>query len=317
MGWKKVIVDYELQDMLQRLDEKKARLDAHRPLNPYITKNIKDSLALEWTYNSNSIEGNTLTLQETKIILEEGITVKGKTLREHFEAVNHQDAIDYVESLVDPAYSLRAQDILKVHSLILDKIEKEIAGRYRTGGVRISGANFVPPNALKIDAYIDDLIQWVHQDVNKLHPIIMASVFHHRFVWIHPFFDGNGRTIRLLFNLLLMQVGYPPAIILRVDRKKYYTALNSANNGEYTKLFFLIIQAAERSLNLYLNAVEDNFDAYKPISQIAKEPDAPYGQEYLSLLARRGKLDAYKEGKVWYVSEDAIQAYRDARKRKR
>jgi Fic family protein len=180
-------------------------------------------MTIEWTYNSNSIEGNTLTLHETKMVIEEGFTIKGKSLREHFEAVNHQEAIEFVESLVSDSYILNEKDILNVHNLVLNKIEKDFAGRFRTS-VRISGANFVPPNALKIDEYITELIDWVNSsDINI---IIKAAIFHHRFVWIHPFFDGNGRTVRLFFNLLLMKEGFPPAIILKNDRKKYYDALN-------------------------------------------------------------------------------------------
>src|SRR5690606_30533375 len=141
---------------------------------------IKESMTLEWTYNSNSIEGNTLTLQETKMVIEEGFTIKGKSLREHFEAVNHQDAIEYVESLISENYLLTEKDILKVHELVLKQIEKEFAGRIRTSGVRISGANFVPPNALKVSDYLIELIDWVNN--SELDIIIKSAIFHHRFV---------------------------------------------------------------------------------------------------------------------------------------
>ena len=136
-----------------------------------------------------------------------------------------------------------------------------------------------------------------------------ASVFHHRFVWIHPFFDGNGRTVRLIMNLLLMRDGFPPAIILRNDRKKYYDALNKANNSDYNKLILLVAQAMERSLNIYINTLDDTNDLCKPISQLIEEANLPYGQEYLSLLARKGKLDAYKEGRNWLSTQDSIKAY--------
>ncbi len=137
----------------------------------------------------------------------------------------------------------------------------------------------------------------------------MATIFHHKFVWIHPFFDGNGRTVRLAMNLLLMNAGFPPAIILSNDRKKYYSALNKANKGDYRKLMLVISQALERTLNIYLNALPDSDDDYKVISNLVQEEAVPYGQDYISLLARQGKIDAYKEGRNWLTSKKAIEDY--------
>jgi len=316
MKWQDYPYQYEgLDKTLERIQEKKSELDKLRPLPSYALKSIKESMTLEWTYNSNSIEGNTLTLQETKMVIEEGFTIKGKSLREHFEAINHQDAIDYIENLVSENYVLTEKDILNVHELVLKQIEKEFAGRFRTSGVRISGANFVPPNALKISEYIIELIDWVN--TSDLDIVLKSAIFHHRFVWIHPFFDGNGRTVRLVFNLLLMQDGYPPAIILKNDRKKYYDALNQANNGDYSKLVLLVIQALERSLDIYLSSLNNTYDRYQPISNIVEEERIPYGQEYVSLLARQGKIDAFKEGRSWLTTKGAIWDYIEKRERKR
>lgn len=318
MGWKNYSYYFEgLEEQLARINSKKAQLDKLRPLSTIALQNIQESLALEWTYNSNSIEGNTLTLQETRMVIEEGFTIKGKSLREHFEAVNHQDAIEHVEKLVAPNYVLEAKDILTVHGLVLQRIEKEFSGRYRNLGVRIAGANFIPPNALKVDDLMDELITWVNSEDDIISPIIKACIFHHRFVWIHPFFDGNGRTVRLIFNLLLMKEGYPPAIILRNDRKKYYDALNKANQGDYSKLVLLILQALERSLSIYLGAFTNSYDEYQPIASIVSEPGFEYSQEYVSLLARKGKIDALKEGKNWLTTKDALHYYIQNRKRKR
>lgn len=309
MEWKKWTYSFDgIEEHLVRIQEKKLRLDAHRPIPSYVLKSIKESLTMEWTFNSNSIEGNTLTLQETKLVLEEGITIKGKSLREHFEAVNHQDAIEHIESLAQPSYSLKTSDILDVHAMVLQKIEKDFAGRFRTSGVRISGANFVPPNALKVGNLMDDLVDWVNT-TNELNIAIKSSIFHHRFVWIHPFFDGNGRTARLLFNLLMMKEGYPPAIILKNDRKKYYNALNKANTGDYGKLALLVLQALERSMDIYLSSLENTYDEYQPISDIVSEPEVPYSQEYVSLLARQGKIDAFKENRNWLTTKEAVIQY--------
>lgn len=317
-AWKTYNYYFEgLDAQLLRIDFKKARLDALRPIPAIALKSIKESLTYEWIYNSNSIEGNTITLQETQLIIEEGITAKGKSLREHFETLNHHDAIEYIERLVDTSSALATKDVQDVHALVLQRIEKEYAGRYRASGVRITNANFTPPNALRVDELMEELLTWVTTEADTMHPLLRASIFHHRFVWIHPFFDGNGRTVRLLYNLLLMRVGYPPAIILANDRKKYYDALNKANLGDYSKLVLLVLQAAERSLDIYLSSLENRQDDYKPISDIVNEPSVPYGFEYISLLARQGKIDAYKDGRNWVTTKAAILNYRDKRKRQR
>ena len=309
----------QFEERFKRILDKKSKLDSKRPLPSHIMQKIKDGLFVEWTYNSNSIEGNTLTLQETKIVLEQGMTVKGKSLREHFEATNHHEAIDYLETLIKPKYILSEKDIIELQNIILTKIEKDYAGRYRTGGVRIVGANFTPPNALKVYDLMKDLVSWTNENPLGLNDIALATVFHHRFVHIHPFSDGNGRTVRLAMNLLLMRKGFPPAIILKNDRKKYYAALNQANNGKYEKLTLLMIQALERSLDIYLSAYpsESFEDDYQNISDIVEEPDIPYGQEYVSLLARQGKIDAYKEGRNWLTSKTAVKEYIEKRERKR
>lgn len=318
MGWKKYNFEFDgLDKYLGRISQKKARLDQFRPLPVDALQKVKESLTLEWTYNSNAIEGNTMTLQETKVVIEEGFTIKGKSLREHFEVLNHQETITFIEQLVSTDYVLHAKDILDVNSLVLQKIERENAGRYRSMGVRIAGANFVPPNALKVDELMDELVNWQNQEAYLFHPVIANAIFHHRFVWIHPFFDGNGRTVRLIANLLLMKYGYPPAIILKLDRKKYYTALNKANLGDYSKLLLVVLQSVERSLDIYLSNLTNTYEDYQLISDIVEEPDVPYSQEYVSLLVRQGKIDAFKEGKNWLTSKKAVQSYIETRDRKR
>lgn len=299
----------DLESTFVRLLDKVSILNAARPLPNIILQNIKEAFLIEWTYNSNSIEGNTLSLRETQMVLQEGITIKGKSLREHFEAKNHETAIHKLYGLVKEDYVLNAKDILELHGLVLRSIEDDYAGRLRNAGVRISGANFVPPNARKVSDYLDSLIDYVNNNPQGLNPIELATVFHHKFVRIHPFFDGNGRTIRLAMNLLLMRAGFPPAIILTNDRAKYYSALNQANNGNYNKLMLLMAQASERTLNIYLSAIPGLDKEYDTISNIVKEPEIPYGQEYVSLLARQGKIDAHKEGRNWFTTKEAVLNY--------
>ena len=297
--------------ILSRLESKKAMLDASRPLPDFVLQRLTSDIAIEWTYHSNSIEGNTLNLNETRIVLEQGLTIHGKSLREHFEVVNHHNAIEYISALIHPNYKISERDILDIHRIVLTNIEKEFSGRYRNGGVRIVGANFIPPNALKVSDLIHELLQQTALAMQEWPVAWVATLFHHHFVHIHPFFDGNGRTVRLLMNILLMSKGYPPAIILQQDRKKYYQSLNQANNGKYDKLFLLILQAMERSLSIFLDALpsKENDDDYAPISMIVSEPSVPYGQEYVSLLARRGLIDAYKDGRNWFTKKSAVLDY--------
>lgn len=308
----------QMQPTFDRLYEKKALLKNARPLPEIALKKIKEALSIEWTYNSNSIEGNTLTLRETQMVLQEGITVKGKSLREHFEAKNHENALNHLYEMVGKKDEpFKGCTILMLHNYILRSIEDDFAGRLRTGGVRISGANFVPPNALKVPDLLDELISFVNENPLNLNEIELATIFHHKFVWIHPFFDGNGRTVRLAMNLILMRKGFTPAIILSNDRKKYYSALNQANKGDYSKMMLLMAQALERTLNIYITSLPGKDYGYKEISNLVKEPGVPYGQEYISLLARQGKIDAYKEGRNWLTTKDAVENYIKNRQRKR
>lgn len=307
----------EMQPTFDRLSEKQALLQKARPLPKIALEKIKEALSIEWTYNSNSIEGNTLTLRETQMVLQEGITVKGKSLREHFEAKNHENALNHLYELVNKRKPIESSVVLKLHEYVLRSIEDEFAGRLRTGGVRITGANFVPPNALKVPDLLDELVSFVNENPLNLNDIELATIFHHKFVWIHPFFDGNGRTVRLAMNLILMRKGFTPAIILSNDRKKYYDALNQANKGNYSKMMLLMAQALERTLNIYINSLPGYDTGYQEISNLVKEENVPYGQEYISLLARQGKIDAYKEGRNWLTTKEAIEEYVKNRQRKR
>lgn len=295
--------------LLERLIVKKNIIDSYRPFSSTILKRLRQDWVLEWTYHTNAIEGNTLSLGETRMVLLDGLAIGGKSLREHFEAINHQTAIELLEDLVTQDSSITVSDLLDLHTLIMQNIDLDFAGRIRNGRVRILGANFVPPPPYKVSSLLDELFMTMRQNSHEMEAPIRAAWFHHQLVHIHPFFDGNGRTARLAMNLILMKSAYPPAIILNHDKQKYFTALNSANKGDYQKLLLLIFQAIERSLNMYLNALPDHYDDYLPISAIVEEDDIPYGAEYVSLLARRGLINAHKEGRNWVTSKKAILNY--------
>ncbi|MFN3528690.1 MAG: Fic family protein [Bacteroidia bacterium] len=318
MDWKLAYQSIEaLLPIVNRLDAKKLQLDAFRPLPDYALKSLRNSLRTEFSHHSTAIEGNSLSLAETRVVLEDGFTVKGKSLFEHFEVHNHHEALAYVEKLSESALQLNAQHLHDIHALLLQKLEKDFSGRYRNMGVRITGANFTPPNALKVPDLVEELLQWSYGLPESVHLVVKAALFHHRFVWIHPYFDGNGRTARLATALLLMQAGYPPAFILVQDRKRYYAALNAANQGNYQLFVKMMLLAVERSLDLYLAVLEDRTDDFLPLQQLVEEPGVPYAADYLGLMARRGKLAAFKEGKIWYSSKAAVQEYINNRARVR
>jgi Fic family protein len=303
------------QRLYERIFKKKMFLDSQRPFPKAVLKRLREEMDPEFIYNSNAIEGNTLTLNETRLVLAEGVTIKGKPLKDHLEATNHLEALDYVYELSKGKSDITVGHLLRMHQIVLKVIEKEFSGRYRPGQVRILGANFIPPNALKLPQLVEDFVKWIRENAGDPNIIEYVAAAHYRLVWIHPFIDGNGRVARLLMNLILIRAGYPPAIILNNDRRKYHNALNRANRGDFQPFFKIIGQAVERSLDIYLRALGLNTEDLLSLSDLAK--DSPYSQEYLSLLARQGKLSALKIGRNWLSSKKAIEAYVSGRKRKR
>ncbi|MDQ0919171.1 Fic family protein [Paenibacillus sp. V4I5] len=242
-----------------KIDLLKSELDELRPLPAAAVRNLEQVYRVEWTYNSNAIEGNTLTLLETKLVLEEGLTIGGKKLREHFEVVNHSEAIYYVQDVVNRNMELTEYVIKSIHHLVLKNIDDENAGRYRMINVLISGSGHTPPNFSVLAEKMEQLIQWYDEHKDKLHPVELAAEFHFRFVYIHPFSDGNGRTARLLMNLILMKYGFPPAIVKAANdaRLKYYETLELASMGKNLKPFVqLIAKCVEDSLQKYIGAVK-------------------------------------------------------------
>ena len=304
------------QRLLTRIEDKKAGLDSLRPLPAAAVSRLKEQFTVEWIYNSNAIEGNRLTLRETQLILETGMTIGGKSLSEHFEVINHKDAIEYVESLTNQGEPITAFHVRQIHKLVLSQIDDENAGQYCKTQVRIVGAKHVPPESWAIPHHMADWEHWLEESEKKIHPVELAALAHHRLTEIHPFIDGNGRTARLVMNLILFRHGYPSAIIMRVNRKQYYRVLMQADLGKTELLVDFVGRAVERSLTLYLEASTPMTKRPSPDEQwipLAQAADGtPYTQEYLSLLARQGRLEAIKRGRVWYTTRKAVKAYRDS-----
>ncbi|MCI8352257.1 MAG: Fic family protein [Clostridia bacterium] len=252
----KFIIDIP-NSVYDKLDKKKAILESKRPFPKETLKSLEENFKLEWTYNSNAIEGNTLTLKETKVVLE-GITIGGKTMREHLEAINHKEAIEFLEELVKDNSELTEMNIKNIHAIVLKGIDNENAGRYRIENVIISGATHIPPKSVIVPELMEKLIYRYDEWKEKYHPIVVSALLHAEFVKIHPFIDGNGRTARLLMNFEAMKNGYPPIIIKTEETHKYYEALDKgAMTGDYTDFVIMVINQVEEMINLYLKLLKE------------------------------------------------------------
>jgi Fic family protein len=241
------------------IDRLKSRLDSLRPLPEHTVRTLHEQQVLEWTYHSNAIEGNTLTLKETKVVLE-GITIGGKPLREHFEVINHKEAIDYVEAIVQNQEALSEWQIKSIHHLVLKNIDDRNAGQYRQENVVIAGAEHVPPDYLKVPEAMARLMAW-YSGSSALHPVECAARLHVDFVGIHPFVDDNGRTSRLLMNFELMRRGFLPVIIPVEQRLAYYDALDTAHtHGDYNLFIELVASLEQATLERYLRIVQGTMD---------------------------------------------------------
>lgn len=240
---------------LEKLSALKKQLDQLRPLPQANMAKLKEYFDVDWTYNSNAIEGNTLTLGETKLVILDGVTIGGKSVREHLEAINHKKAIDYLESIAPKTRKITEEIILDLHRLILRENDDQNAGRYRDKKVYLSGSYFVPPEAQEVPLKMNTFINQLEE--SKKHPIIAAADAHLGLVTIHPFIDGNGRCARLLMNLILIKDGYPPAIILMSRREEYIKYLEKAQaSNDLDPYYLLVCECAEYSLNQYLNAMK-------------------------------------------------------------
>ena len=290
----------------KRILAKKQRLDTYRPLSNTAIKKLHETLEINYTYNTNAIEGNTLTLQETRLVIREGITIKGKSLSEHLEAKNHPQAITYIENMVNNP--ITEKNILELHGILFSGF-CEGAGNYRNGQVYLEGSDHMPPPAFEVPQLIQDLLEWLEKNPEELRPIESAAVFHHKFVEIHPFDDGNGRVGRLLMNLLLIKNGYPLTVIKTMDRRRYYESLIKADNGNYKPIVNFVARCVEQSLDMYLSAVEPSEPKTKLLTLAEASKLSPYSQEYLSLLARKGQIAAIKVGRNWQITQKAIEEY--------
>jgi Fic family protein len=297
----------------EKLIRKKNELDQYRPLPQALVKNLDEWFMVELTYTSNAIEGNTLTRAETALVIEKGLTIGGKSLKEHFEANNHAHALEWVKTLISKQiYDLSENIILQIHKLILEAIDDTNAGYYRNIPVRISGSPVILPNPRKIPELMVDFIEWLHTSTQN--PVELAALAHYKLVTIHPFVDGNGRTARLLMNLILMIYGYPPAIIRPEDRLVYIKSLENAQlGGSIDNYIVLIVRAVERSLDIYLKAVKgenaeqsENKTELMKIGHLAAKTNTPISTLRYWVQEELLEITSFTPSGYWLFQIDSI-----------
>lgn len=245
-----------LTTLLNEIDVLKSKLEKFRKFDSF---RIAQALELEYTFESNRIEGNTLTLRETDLVINEGLTISGKSMREHLEAINHVEAIAYIKQLMDRNFSFNEREVLAIHNLILRGIIPEDAGRYRRVQVMIKGSAHMPPQPFIVPKEMEDYFIWYEINKNKLHPVVLAAEMHQRLVTIHPFIDGNGRTSRLVMNLILLQNGFVIANIKGdyETRMNYYQSLETSQTNGNKEDFLLFVATIEKEcLERYISIIE-------------------------------------------------------------
>lgn len=233
----------------EKLDRYKAEIDRLRPFEGDLLKEIRSYYRIGLTWTSNAIEGNTLTESETKILLEDGLTAGGKPLKDTFETIGHARAYDFMFSLLH-AQEITEQDILTMHRLFYSDIDDKQAGVYRTTPVIITGSKYPVSAPAQIAEDMQELLHWMDTERARLHPVVFAAELHRRFVFIHPFIDGNGRLARLLMNTALIQKGYLPVVIAPVVRHEYITLLEKAHRDATPFQEFIAEQALESTKDM-------------------------------------------------------------------
>ena len=281
-------------------------------LNELLSKQLKKDLNIKWTYNSTGIEGNSYTLNQTRILLAEGITIGGKRLVEHLEIIGHSEAIEYLEDIIENNVELTEREIKNIHSLVTKDIENVNSGAYRNNAVYISGSKHIPPQPYLVSEKMEELMLWYNNESKNIHPIERAAILHGEFVSIHPFIDGNGRTARLLLNFELMKNNYPAIIIEIEEREKYFDALEVGNlSGNWDKFTefvrekceeridymneFKIIELKSRKWNKFKERLQDSDEE---ISEIVEDMKDDFTEHEIELLLSETGRDNDTKTKV-------------------
>jgi Fic family protein len=291
----------------RRIPEKKIALDLQCPLPVPIVAKLYADLRVRLTYHSNAIEGNTLDLSETQLVIEHGLTIGGHTLREHLEALHHAEAYTMLLDLARTQAPISEAAMRKLHALVMRDLV-DTPGQYRTSAAFISGSEYRPPHYSQVPQLMRELAHWIVAEGQAQAPIIRAALTHEMFLAIHPFLDGNGRTARLLLNLQLMRDGYPVALLLSSWRPRYIRALEQAHQGQYRPLVNIIGRVVEAGLDMFLEACAAIPDVLqRPLREIAEA--CGWDADYLGWLLRHGRIAGQKRRGRWYTSEAAVRRY--------
>ncbi|MEE9438072.1 MAG: Fic family protein [Saprospiraceae bacterium] len=248
---KPIELSKSIKTRLKEIDKLHRKWKSKKPLDGLRLRKMREYFTINYTHESNKIEGNTLTLQETHLVVNEGITISGKSMEEHLEAINHVEASEMLYEIVSDSVVFDERTLLDLHNIILRGINKRYAGCYRDVPVKISGSTHEPAQPYLIAKMMEDYFINYKNHIDVLHPVILAAEMHERLVSIHPFIDGNGRTARLIMNLVLLSNGYTIANLKGdiTNRLKYYKALeNVQQDNEPDHFYHLIIDSIEESL---------------------------------------------------------------------
>ncbi len=302
-SWTKLTEALSELPIFEQLNDEKRQLDTIRPLSEEVEGRVMQKIRLEWNYHSNAIEGNKLTFGETYSFLMYGLTAKGKPLKDHLDIKGHNEAINFLIGVVKDDRDLTETEIRELHKMILVEPYQSPAITFdgqKTSKTILIGEYKKQPNHVKtptgeihyyatpedVPVLMSELVGWYNEARRneKIHPSVLAAFFHHRFVAIHPFDDGNGRIARILMNLILMQKSYPPAVVKLKERTDYYAALGQADKNEYVPLMEFIAAEVSSSLNIYLKAargesIEDDGDLDKEIALFKAGLEKPLVQK--------------------------------------
>lgn len=244
-----------MKDILKKIDSIKTKIDAYRPMDSHMVKQLREFYRIGMTYSSNALEGNSLTETETKVVIEDGITIGGKPVKDHLEALGHSEAYDLIFRLSRHS-DITEANIKELQRLFYYRIDASQAGKYRKKKVIITGTTFIPPAPEQIPDLMKSFIAGIPDDRAKYHPVEFAAILHRKLVTIHPFIDGNGRAARLLMNLALLQAGYPVTIIPPVLRRDYLDTLNKTHKGDDKPFNKFIAGCCYESAKEYLRLLE-------------------------------------------------------------
>ncbi len=280
----------------KKADENNRLLSSYRPLPPETLKSLREYYRVGLTYSSNALEGNSLTESETKVVIEDGLTIEGKPLRDHYEAVGHAKAYDYVYQIMEKE-GLTEEDILNLHRLFYQQIDVEKAGLYRNVKVYISGSRYAVAAVSNIPAEMQKLVKWYNDNEKILHPIELAAKLHQRFVFIHPFVDGNGRVARLLMNLALLRNGFTIAIIPALLRHEYIYSLETAHTRPEVFVDFIADRVIATQLDL-LRLMRDDDTVNDTVNDTVKSEVSAFSKTEQTVFAAISSYPYYSYEKL-------------------